>query len=94
MDSYTRLTREWKINYGLERLICNVCKKSQDSKCTKLQRRCFAEPGESCATISYFVGKHVFSKQECLPQCKETQYHRGDKSIYVMCCEKNLCNSF
>ncbi|XP_021009894.1 prostate and testis expressed protein 4-like [Mus caroli] len=78
-----------------EGLICNVCEKSQDSKCTMLQRRCFAKPGESCTTVSYFLGsRHVFSRQGCLPQCKETQYNRGKKLISVMCCEQNFCNSF
>ncbi|XP_021062467.1 prostate and testis expressed protein 4 [Mus pahari] len=76
-------------------LICNVCKMSKDSECKKEQDRCVAKPGESCTTISYyFESRHVFSKQGCMRQCKEKQYNRGRRLTYVMCCDKNLCNSF
>ncbi|EDL25400.1 prostate and testis expressed protein 4 precursor [Mus musculus] len=79
----------------VEGLICNSCEKSRDSRCTMSQSRCVAKPGESCSTVSHFVGtKHVYSKQMCSPQCKEKQLNTGKKLIYIMCCEKNLCNSF
>ncbi|XP_021026894.1 prostate and testis expressed protein 4 [Mus caroli] len=79
----------------VEGLICNVCKMSKNSQCSETPQRCLAKPGGSCTTISIYDGpNHKESRQMCLPHCKEKQYRKGEKLIYVMCCEKNLCNSF
>ncbi|XP_031202253.1 prostate and testis expressed protein 4-like [Mastomys coucha] len=79
----------------VEGLICNHCRNSKNSQCLSEAKRCTTSPGGSCSTTSYFVGqKHLYSKHECLSHCEERHEFKGDKLVYIMCCEKNLCNSF
>ncbi|XP_052045723.1 prostate and testis expressed protein 4-like [Apodemus sylvaticus] len=79
----------------VEGLICNVCKKSQNSKCKENRSQCVAKAGESCYSTSYYYGtNHVFSHQGCQYKCQEGELKRGQLLTYIMCCDKNLCNSF
>ncbi|XP_057622366.1 prostate and testis expressed protein 4 [Chionomys nivalis] len=78
-----------------EGLICNVCDNAKESKCKRGQGRCVAHPGQSCATISYFLGStHQFSRHLCMPDCRERELRQNGRLTYLMCCDKNLCNSF
>ncbi|XP_041513723.1 prostate and testis expressed protein 4 [Microtus oregoni] len=78
-----------------EGLICNVCDNAKESICKRGRGRCFAHPGQSCATISHFLGtKHEFSKHLCMSDCSERDLRQNGKLTYLMCCDKNLCNSF
>ncbi|XP_037063524.1 prostate and testis expressed protein 4 [Peromyscus leucopus] len=80
---------------SVESLICNVCKDSRNSKCTKGQDRCVAIHGQSCATKSHYSGEnHLFSEHLCMNNCRESETPRGRRMTYVMCCSKNLCNAF
>nr|XP_048314745.1 prostate and testis expressed protein 4 [Myodes glareolus] len=79
----------------VEGLTCNVCDLADKARCKKGKSRCTAQRGQSCASISTYIGsKHVSSKQLCMPNCVENNYKEKGKSIFVMCCERNLCNSF
>ncbi|XP_032765954.1 prostate and testis expressed protein 4 [Rattus rattus] len=76
-------------------LICNTCNRSENSECKYGTGQCTAPEGGSCSTISVYHGqRHVLSKQMCLGHCEEKPHYDGDYMIYVMCCSKNLCNSF
>uniref|UniRef100_A0A8I5Y6V7 UPAR/Ly6 domain-containing protein n=1 Tax=Rattus norvegicus TaxID=10116 RepID=A0A8I5Y6V7_RAT len=76
-------------------LICNTCNRSENSECKNGTGQCTAPEGGSCSTISIYHGqRHVLSKQMCLGHCEEKPHYNGDFMIYVMCCSKNLCNSF
>ncbi|XP_059123596.1 prostate and testis expressed protein 4 [Peromyscus eremicus] len=80
---------------SVESLICNVCEISRNSKCAKGQERCLAHRGQSCSTVShYFRGNHLYSQHLCMPNCREREAQKGEKMTYVMCCYKNLCNTF
>ncbi|XP_052045345.1 prostate and testis expressed protein 4-like [Apodemus sylvaticus] len=80
---------------SIEGLICNICKNSQNSKCKENQSRCYAQPGESCYSKSYYYGtKHVLSQQGCRYKCHDGEFKNGQSLTYIMCCDKNLCNSF
>ncbi|XP_051011822.1 prostate and testis expressed protein 4 [Acomys russatus] len=80
---------------SVEGLICNICERSVNSRCKLSRSTCLAKLGQRCSTISYFYGpKHVYSRQLCMSGCKEMQTYNGMKLTYIMCCDKNLCNTF
>nr|XP_021511931.1 prostate and testis expressed protein 4 [Meriones unguiculatus] len=79
---------------SVEGLLCRECDRSHDLRCQTKQTICEAKPGHSCSTISYFRGsRHLYSKHLCMYNCKESQFYNNAELTYILCCEKNLCNS-